>query len=230
MTPLSREAQVVVWPTWMPDATRILFGGFVGARAWGVHSVQATETSAPQRLLPASDGPQWPCSVSADGKWLLYVQRGAGTDLWLAPLDRPAEAKPLMTTPAREEEGYFSPDGRLIAYLSDESGRFELYVRRFPIGGDRVQISNGGVAGASWASDSRELVYRSGANMMSVRLIEKDGRLEPSSPQQLFTLADSDVSAPFAMAADAQRFLFARATGADHISVMLNWTAGIGDR
>ncbi len=229
LTPLSREAQVVVWPTWMPDATGIFFGGFVGARAWGVHSISATESSTPQRFLPPSADPQWPCSVSADGKWLLYVQRASGTDLWIAPLDRPAEAKPLMTTPAREEEGHFSPDGRWIAYMSDESGRFELYVRRFPIGSDRVQISNGGVAGASWSSDSRELVYRSGADMMSVRLAEKDGRLEPSAPQRLFTLADSDVTAPYAVAADGQRFLFARATGSDHISVILNWTRGIRD-
>lgn len=90
---------------------------------------------------------QGPCSISADGKWLLYAQmRSGGDDLYLAPLDRPTEAKALMETPAREQEGRFSPDGRWIAYLSDESGRFELYVRRFPIGPDRIQVSNGGAA------------------------------------------------------------------------------------
>ncbi|MEO5894605.1 MAG: protein kinase [Vicinamibacterales bacterium] len=227
-SPLSRGAQMAVWPTWMPDSARILFGGFVGGRAWNVHSVAATETTTPQRLLAQNAEAQWPCSISPDGTWLLYAQIVApNTDLWIASLSNPSDAKPLMTTPAREQEGHFSPDGRWIAYISDESGRFELYVRRFPIGSDRVQISNGGVGTVGWASGGRELVYRAGADVMSVALTEKDGRLEPAAAQRLFSIADQAISRSFAVAADGQRFLFARATGGDRISVILNWRSGI---
>ncbi|MEO6212358.1 MAG: protein kinase [Vicinamibacterales bacterium] len=227
-SPLSRGAQMTVWPTWVPDGSRVLFGGFVGGRAWGVHSVSATETSTPQRVLTRSEEPQWPCSVSPDGKWLLYAQMSAGSaDLWIAPLDRPADAKPLMATPAREQEGHFSPDGRWLAYLSDESGPIELYVRRFPIGADRVQVSNGGAGQVSWSRDGRELFYRGANDVMSVRLSEKDGTLEPSVPQRLFQILDPALNLSFVVAPDAQRFLFARATGSDRVSVILNWAKSV---
>jgi serine/threonine protein kinase len=228
MSPLSRGALMAVWPTWTPDGSRVLFGGFAGGRVWSVQSVSATETSTPRRLLAQVAEPQWPCSISPDGRWLLYAQMlSGGTDLWIVPVDRPAEAKPLMVTPAREQEGHFSPDGRWLAYLSDESGPFELYVRRFPIGADRVQISNGGAGPVSWSSDGRELIYRAGAAMMSVRLTEKAGQLEPSAPERLFSTTDPALSLSFVASPDTQRFLFARATGSDRISVILNWVTAV---
>ena len=229
--PLSRGAQMAVWPTWLPDGSRVLFAGFVGGRAWTVHSVSATETTTPQRVLAPSIEPQWPCSVSPDGKWLLYSQTSStGVDLAIASLDRPDEAKPLMTTPAREQEGHFSPDGRWIAYLSDESGRFELYVRRFPIANDRLLISNGGAASPVWSGDGREIFYRAGGTITSVRLAEKNGQLEPSAPQPLVSASDPSLSATFAVSPDGQRFLFARAKGSDRFSVILNWTQTIANR
>jgi eukaryotic-like serine/threonine-protein kinase len=230
-SPLSRGAQMASWPTWLPDGSRVLFAGFVGGRAWTVHSVSATETSAPQPVLAASVDPQWPCSVSPDGKWLLYAQTSnTGIDLAVAPFDRPSEAKPLMVTPAREQEGYFSPNGRWIAYLSDESGRFELYIRRFPIGNDRVLVSNGGALAPLWSANGQEIFYRAGAALMSTRLMEKGGALEPSAPQQLFSITDPALSLSFEAAPDGQRFLFARALGSDRFSVILNWTKDLADR
>jgi eukaryotic-like serine/threonine-protein kinase len=230
-SPLSRGAQMASWPTWLPDGSRVLFAGFAGGRAWTVHSVSATETSAPQPVLAASIDPQWPCSVSPDGKWLLYAQTSnTGIDLVLAPFDRPSEAKPLMLTPVREQEGYFSPDGRWIAYLSDESGRFELYVRRFPIGNDRVLVSNGGALAPLWSANGQEIYYRAGAAFMSVRLTENGGVLETSTPQQLFSITDPALSLSFEAAPDGQRFLFTRALGSDRFSVILNWAKGLADR
>ena len=138
-------------------------------------------------------------------------------------MDRPAEAKPLMVTPAREEEGHFSPDRRWLAYQSDESGRFELYVRRFPIGDDRIQVSNGGAASITWSLDGRELFYRGGGGMMAARITETGERLEASTPQRLFALSDPSLSQTFIAAPDGQSFLFARAIGTDRISVIQNW-------
>lgn len=224
MSPLSRGARMAVSPTWLPDGSRVLFGGFAGGRVWSVYSASAAETSTPQAVVAPHEEPSWPSSTSADGQWLLYVQTVKGvTDLYLAPLGRPAEGKPLMETPAAELEGHFSPDGRWIAYVSNESGSPELYVRRFPIGSDRVQISKGGAGQASWSRDGRELFYRGSGALMSARLGERDGRMEPSVPERLFSLADPSLSTSFAVSADAQRFLFARATGRDHVSLILNW-------
>ena len=224
-SPLSRGAQMVVWPTWMPDGRSVLFGGFAGGRVWSVHRVSATETSTPQRVLPEIAESQWPCAISPDGRWLLYTQRlkDGTSDLYIAPIDRPSETTPLMQTPVSEFEGQFSPDGRWLAYLSDESGPFELYVRRWPIGPDRVQLSNGGAAAPKWSADGRELVYRGSDALMSVQLTERDGELAPSVPRPLFALTDPALSTSFAVSRDSQRFLFARATGRDQISVITNW-------
>ena len=224
MSPLSHGAQMVVWPLFLPGGSRVLFGGFASGRVWNVHSVSASQVSAPELVLPPSDEPQWPCDISSDGKWLLYVRSPSrNSDLWIAPLDRPAEGKPLMVTPAREEEGHFSPDRRWLAYQSDESGRNELYVRRFPIDDDRIQVSNGGAASITWSLDGRELFYRGGGGMMAARVSETSGRLEASAPQRLFAVSDPALSQAFIAAPDGQRFLFARATGTDRISVIQNW-------
>ena len=224
MSPVSHGAQMVVWPVWLPSGNRILFGGFAGGRVWNVQSLSVAQVSTPELFLPPSDEPQWPCDVSSDGKWLLYARSPTrNSDLWIAPMDRPAEAKPLMVTPAREEEGHFSPDRRWLAYQSDESGRFELYVRRFPIGDDRIQVSNGGAASITWSLDGRELFYRGGGGMMAARITETGERLEASTPQRLFALSDPALSQTFIAAPDGQSFLFARATGTDRISVIQNW-------
>ncbi|HVH57286.1 MAG TPA: protein kinase, partial [Vicinamibacterales bacterium] len=210
MSPVSQGAQMVVWPIWLPSGSRVLFGGFASGRVWNVHSVSAAQVSTPELFLPPSDEPQWPCDISSDGKWLLYVRSPSrNSDLWIAPLDRRAEGKPLMVTPAREEEGHLSPDARWLAYQSDESGRPELYVRRFPIDDHRIQVSNGGAGSITWSADGREVFYRGGGAMMAARITETGGRLEASTPQRLFVLSDPALSQTFIAAPDGQRFLFA---------------------
>ena len=227
-SPLTRGVQRIVWPTWLPGGERVLFAAFAGSRAWSIQSVSANETSTPQRVLPPNDEFQFPCDVSADGRWLVYGQSFSGAaDLWIAPLARPADAKPLMETPSNEREAKFSPDGRWIAYLSDESGRAELYLRRFPIGNDREMLSSGGASFVHWSRDGREIFYRSGSAIMAVRLDEKGGRLEPSPAVRLFVTPDPAVSQSFVVSPDGQRFLFPRATGSDRIGVILNWVASI---
>ena len=225
MSPVSHGAQMVVWPLWVPGGGRVLFGGFGSSRVWNVQSVSASQISTPELVLPPTDEPQFPCDISADGKWLLYVRSPSrNSDLWIAPLDRPAEGKPLVATPSREEEGHFSPDGRWLAYLSDESGRFELYVRRFPLDDHRIQVSNGGAGSITWSIDGREVFYRGGGGLLAARITETAGRLEASPPQRLFALTDPALSQGFIAAPDGQRFLFARATGTDRVSIIQNWT------
>ena len=224
-TKLTPGNHVIVAPVWTRDAARVLFAGFVDTPIFHVYDVSSNETQTPSRVLVDSDAPRWPCSISPDSKWLILGQEYDG-DLWIAPLDKSSAPRPLMKTPGREQEAQFSPDGKWIAYTSDDSGRFEVYVRAFPIGPDRVQVSNGGAVRPNWSSDGRELVYLAGQTVASVKLTVTGARIEASPPQTLFRIPDASFYAQFAMTRDG-RFLFARSTGRDHISVILDWTKSV---
>ena len=172
-------------PTWSTDGRRIFFASFAGARVWNIYAVSSTESSRPERVLPPSDQMQWPCSVSPDGRLILYAEgMDSSTDLWVAPLDGTAAPQRVTNTPFREIDGKFSPDGKWIAYTSTESGRTDVYVRSFPIASDRIPISTGGGAMPAWTADGREIFYRGPASMFSVKLAKtSSGGLEASAPQ-----------------------------------------------
>jgi eukaryotic-like serine/threonine-protein kinase len=145
--------------------------------------------------------------------------------LWLAPLNQPEAAQPLMKkTRFREDYAKFSPDGRSLAYVSDDSGRAEVYVRAFPIGPERLRVSTHGGSMPAWALDGREIFYRTPTALVGVTVTRTAAGLAPSTPQQLFSvdpaahLFDSFVVAPNG------RFVFGRATGRDHVSLILNWS------
>jgi serine/threonine protein kinase/Tol biopolymer transport system component len=215
-------------PTWSADGRRIFFASFAGARIWNIYAVSSTEASTPERVLPPSDRQRWPCSVSPDGRLILYAEgMDASTDLWVVPLDGSSAAERVTNTPFREMDGKFSPDGRWIAYTSTESGRLEVYLRPFPTGSGRVQISTTGAVLPAWSPDGREIVYRSGGSLFSVKLAKSGSGLEPSAPQELFSITDPRVLAPFAISADGQRFIFVRSSGNDRVSVVLDWSAHV---
>ena len=160
MSRLSVGAGIVISPTWSADGRRVFFGSFAGSRASDVHVVPTHETRAPERVLPPSDNWRYPCSVSPDGRWLLYAEGVASRDLWVASLVGSGAPERLMHTPFQEEEAQFSPDGRWIAYTSDESGRPEIYVRAFPIGSDRIRVSTAGATMPMWSPSGQEIFYR----------------------------------------------------------------------
>jgi eukaryotic-like serine/threonine-protein kinase len=221
---LTVGARLTMSPVWAPDG-RVLFAGFVGNRVWNVHAVPGNETRAPERVLPPADQSQWPCSVSPDGKWLVYAQSmGSGTDLWVAPLDGSSAGQPLARTPFRESNASFSPDGKFIAYTSDESGRPELYVRSYPFTDDRIQVSGGGAAMPVWSADGREIFYRAGTGLMAAALSQPGSRLDAGAPRRLFT-PDRQLSQSFVVMTDG-RFLFGRSTGIDHVSLVLGERIG----
>jgi Tol biopolymer transport system component len=215
-------------PTFSADGRRIFFASFAGARIWNIYAVSSTEASTPARILPPSDRQRWPCSVSPDGRLILYAEGlDSSTDLWIAPFDGGTAPQRVTNTPFREMDGKFSPDGRWIAYTSTESGRSEVYLRPFPGTSGRVQISTGGAVLPAWSPDGQEIVYRSSGSMFAVRLVKSPSGFEPSAPQQLFSITDPRILAPFGIASDGQRFIFVRSTGVDRVSVLLNWSAHV---
>jgi Tol biopolymer transport system component/predicted Ser/Thr protein kinase len=213
-------------PVWTPDSKRVTFQtGTPPNLSW-----QLADGSAPAERLATSAQRQAAGSWSADGQLLAFTETNStGQDNWIFRLsDRKAE--PLMNAAYNEGTPKFSPDGRWLAYASDESGRWEVYVRSYPGPGGKWQISTGGGKEPAWNPNGRELFYRDGDRMMSVEVAAQPS-FAPGRPKVLFegryrptnaSLAAYDVSP------DGQRFLMVKQAGLSsaiptQIYVVQNW-------
>ena len=161
-------------PVWAPDGKHILFQSGGNSLSW----MRSDGAEAPQKLLEGPNNVIVPSSFSPDGHWLAYFDVGqdSGSDLGTLPLDlsdpdhpKPGKPEPFLRTPADEMLPRFSPDGRWIAYRSNESGIPEIYVRPFPAGsGGKWQISSGGALYALWSNNGRELFLETADNRIMV--------------------------------------------------------------
>ena len=143
------------------------------------------------------------------------------SDIWLLPLTGDRKPRPIVKTRFAEGDGEVSPDGRWLAYVSDESGRPEVYVQGFPDGGDRLQVSIDGGDVPRWSADSGELFYRSGNQMMRVT-VGSGAPLSVSRPAMLFR---AEFGPGYSVARDG-RFLVAQRdpqAAPVRVNVILNW-------
>jgi serine/threonine-protein kinase len=163
MTRLTFEGNASV-PVWTPDGKHIVYRSSMGFRLWWVRSDGAGE---PQRLLEGQSNIV-PWSFSADGRRLAYheINPETGFDIWTISLDttdpdhpKAGKPEPFLRTRFDEAAAAFSPDGRWIAYRSNESGGPEIYVKPFPSAGGKWQVSAGGGLYAFWSRDGRKLFY-----------------------------------------------------------------------
>jgi serine/threonine-protein kinase len=156
---------------WMPDSRRLIYQvGPASAGGAGLFEVPI-DGGTPARRLTTSKVWQQPQAVTRDGRYLVYQEAGGlGTpisdgednyDLWLLPLEPPGPPAPLLKTSANERLAHLSPDGRWMAYVSDQSGRDEIRVRAFPVGAAEIQVSHEGGTEPVWAPDGAALHYRS---------------------------------------------------------------------
>jgi Tol biopolymer transport system component len=156
-----------------------------------------------EEILP---NPEW----SRDGRYLVYQELSVAIRYVEIGADgRAGEPITFLATPAREGQPSFSPDGRFLAYVSDESGRTEVYVRPFPSGTGRWQASVDGGAMPRWSRDGNELFYVNGSVLMSVSVSTTRG-VALGLPQELFRSNDLRARAPvpsYDVSADGQRFL-----------------------
>jgi serine/threonine-protein kinase len=225
-------------PIWMPDGRHIVFkyagNSFLWTRTDGVGD--------PQRLLESPHS-MVPWSVSPDGRWLAYHEKNpeTGYDIGILPLDltdpdhpKPGTPELLLRTSAEEAGPRFSPDGRWIAYASNESGHYETYVRPFPaVSGSKWQISNGGGTLPIWLQTGRQLFYESLDDRIMVVDYTVDGSsFAPGKPRlwsekQLFHLG---ASSNLDLAPDGKRFVVFTPSeaapgekGSMHVTIMQNF-------
>ncbi|TFH50427.1 MAG: serine/threonine-protein kinase, partial [Lysobacterales bacterium] len=154
------------FPVWSPDGRTIVFSS--GGPIYNLSRKDSSGAGAEQPLTPSPNA-QWACDWSRDGHWLLYlnVTPDAQRDLWISPVTpegKPAPdaaPKPYLRTPFIEREGRFSPEAppRRVAYHSDETGRWEVYIQAFPEPRGATQISKGGGQYPQWGADPGELFY-----------------------------------------------------------------------
>ncbi len=229
-------------PIWSPDGSGIALGSLRNGK-WGIYQKTANGTGRDE-LLYESDLPKTPMSWFPDGKFLVYWTTDPKTqsDVWVLPVTGEKKPVPFLQTPFNEQWPQISPDGKWIAYTSNETGRPEIYVRPFPSGEGKWQISTNGGNFPRWRRDGKELFYMSIATlgkMISVKVNPAGTTFEYGDPVELFDSGYVNVGHtsnyhPYAVSADGQRFLIPRpeVTGgpdaaATPITVVLNWTAGL---
>ena len=184
-------------------------------------TVGAPETAAPVVVRP---GVQLPEDVSPDGRSLIFTEfvRRTNGDLWLFPLAGGGEAVALTQTPFDEKGARFSPDGRWLAYYSNESGNREVYLRPVAETGERVRVSSGGGTMPRWRHDGKELFYLAPDKAVMSVPLGSGGRPQPGVATALFRV--DGIVRDFDTAADGQRFLLDIAEpDPAPILVLANW-------
>jgi serine/threonine-protein kinase len=222
-------------PIWTPDGKQVTFAADVkvgGVTGPPVLWWRPADRSSPQKLLLGTDETmesRFPTSWSPDGQTLVFTSNLS--DIWMLPLEDEQEPWPFLNTEFDETGAMFSPDGHWLAYMSNETGRDEVYVQAFSVTdlGGTKQISIGGGTEPVWAPDGRELFYRNGDRMMAVA-IETEPELSVGTPRLLFegrflpgppwSRRNYDISP------DGQRFLMIKRKQdlvPTEIIVILNW-------
>jgi eukaryotic-like serine/threonine-protein kinase len=223
---------------WSPDGSRIVF---TSDRSSVFDLYEKASTGAGREdLLLATPLNKAPTDWSRDGKFILYRSPAPATgfDIWALPLFGDRKPFPVVQTQFDERDAQFSPDGKWIAYQSNESGRFEIYVQAFPGPGGKLQVSTAGGAQARWRRDGRELFYIGLDQQLMALPIRVDAThqsIEPGAPVPLFATHVGGAvqqTAPlqqYDVSADGQQFLLNTITEQDAppITMLLNWKPGL---
>ena len=220
MTRFTFEGTANNAPVWAPDGNRIAFS----SNKDGPLSVywQKADGSGGMEKLTGSEYLRGPVSWSADGQLLSFVEVNSttGYDIWVLDMKDPStgsgqgrKAVPFLRTPFNEIGG-ISPDGHWMAYFSNESGRYEVYVQPYPGPGGKWQISTDGGMDMRWSVNGRELIYRNGDKLMAVDITTQPAFLA-GKPKMLFEgpyVPPSPNNSYYDVSADGQRFLMLKPT------------------
>ncbi len=228
-TRFTTDAMDVYGPVWSPDGSRLVFSMALDATP-NLH-VKPLSGGETKELLPSRGTMDYPSDWSPDGRFLLYTNRDPNTDLdlWTLPVAENREPVPFLITRFREFDARFSPDGRFVAFVSNESGESEVYVVPSGGTGEKRRVSTTGGRTPRWRSDGLELFYLSAANQLMAVPVKLEGGFEPGTPTALFTIepGDPEGDVVYDVAADGRRFIINSALpGTDPApTVVLDWTA-----
>jgi hypothetical protein len=222
-------------PAWSPDGRQIAFSS---SRS-GIFQIYRKDAYGGGQEEQLTRGPNnkrvtdW----SRDGKFLLYMEEDpkTGVDVWALPLEGDRKPLPLLQTEFDERRAEFSPDGKWIAYESNESGVFEVYVRAVPTFTGKWQISNRGGTNPRWRGDGKELFYLSpDSKMIAVTIQTAATRVRVDSLQELFSVSvppQISRSSPYDVTGDGKRFLLSMQPDprarVPRLTVVTNWDAGL---
>jgi serine/threonine protein kinase/Tol biopolymer transport system component len=229
-------------PLWTPDGNRIVFWSGRSGESGGVYWKSAAGIGEEELLASRPDRAIYPWSFSRDGKILALTEltiSPLGIDIGMLSMEGKRDMKELLQEKHSEGEPQISPDGRYVAYQSDESGKGEIYVRSFPdVNKGKWQVSSNGGGSPLWSPDGSELFYRSGDATMAVD-VETDPTFKRGNPKTLFrgtyssTAIQNSVTTPWDISPDGKKFLMIKppasaaaptaASPRPKIIVVVNW-------
>jgi len=213
-------------PIWSPDGKQLLFSS--GRKGGFNLYLKPTDGSQEEKIIPDDEGEdKYPNAWSQDGKYILYLYGKEMRYLTYPDL----KAHPFLRTTATVKNGQFSPDGKWVAYASNESGKWEVYVTSFPEGRGKWQVSNGGGEQPRWRGDGKELFYLSAEEKLMAMPVKEGANFDAGAPEVLFQtnarepLATSE-QVVYDVSNDGQRFLinaYVKNTETQPMTVVLHW-------
>jgi dipeptidyl aminopeptidase/acylaminoacyl peptidase len=224
---LTFDAKNDWYPVWSPDGSRIVFS----SDREGMHNLyqKVIRGTGKEELLLKSDNAMWPSDWSLDGQFVLYYEFGKTLwDVGVLPLARDAKPISFLRTEFNEWKPVMSPDGRWIAYESDESGKYEVYVRPFPAAAPKWQVSKGGGRNPKFRRDGKELFYLGADRKMMAVQVQAGATFQSGIPEPLFDTRITNEFVRYAVSPDGQRFFIPTPLGetvGSPATVVLNWTA-----
>jgi Tol biopolymer transport system component len=222
-------------PFWTPDGRKIIYISNRKGKN-DIYTKSADGSGNDEIVLGDDSDKAWP-SISRDGRYLAYQRRvngsTTGDDIWVLPLFGDRKPFPLVQSPFFDGTPAISPDGKWLAYSSDESHRREIYVTPFPGGGSKWEVSTAGGLSPKWRGDSRELYFLSyDGSLNAVDVSEAAGSLVLGTPHSLFSgTLEAGNFGPYDVSLDGKRFLLNGAGGSGRgstpLTLVTNWTADL---